>query len=202
MQVATVNDLAPDVDTVDVESSPAEAVDAESGPAESAEAVKARSVVRHAPVVFLVAGTIALAVLGGWSGYRLQQAHQAQAAQAQFVAGAKQGAVNLTTIDWQHADADVKRILDGATGQFSDEFSARSKPFAEVVKQAKSSSVGTVTEAALESQDGDSAQVMVAMAVKTSTNGAPDTEPRAWRMRIAVQKLGGEIKVSNVEFVP
>ena len=110
--------------------------------------------------------------------------------------------LNLTTIDWQKADADVQRILDSATGQFYDDFAKRSGPFIELVKQAKSVSVGTVSEAGLESQTADSAQVLVAVSVTTSYSGAPQPDPHAWRMRISVQKVGGQEKVSNVEFVP
>jgi Mce-associated membrane protein len=43
---------------------------------------------------------------------------------------------------------------------------------------------------------------LVAVTVKTSNAGAPDQQPRSWRMRISVQKVGDEAKVSNVEFVP
>jgi Mce-associated membrane protein len=144
---------------------------------------------------------VSLSVLVGWLGFRAYQAHQEQALQSQLLQAARQGALNLTTIDWQHAEGDMQRILDGATGQFHDEFASRSQPFIEVVKQAKSTSVGTITEAGLESEEGGHARVLVAVAVKTSTAGAPEQDPRAWRMRITVQKDGDQAKVSNVEFV-
>ena len=44
--------------------------------------------------------------------------------------------------------------------------------------------------------------MLVAVTVNTSNAGAPEQQPRAWRMRITVQKVGDEAKVSNVEFVP
>jgi Mce-associated membrane protein len=44
--------------------------------------------------------------------------------------------------------------------------------------------------------------VLVAVTVKTSNAGAAEQEPRAWRMRLTVKKVGDEAKVSNVEFVP
>jgi Mce-associated membrane protein len=144
---------------------------------------------------------VSLSVLVGWLGFRAYQAHQEQALQSQLLQAARQGALNLTTIDWQHAEGDMQRILDGATGQFRDEFASRSQPFIDVVKQAKSTSVGTITEAGLESEEGGHARVLVAVAVKTSTAGAPEQDPRAWRMRITVQKDGDQAKVSNVEFV-
>lgn len=145
---------------------------------------------------------IALAALAGWLGFRTYQSHQAQEQRALFVQVGRQGALNLTTIDWQRADTDVQRILDSATGKFYDDMSKRQGPFIDVVKKAQSRSVGTITEAGLESESGDDAQVLVAVSVQTSNLGATDQRPRAWRMRISVHKTGDEVKVSNVEFVP
>src|SRR5262249_24926112 len=114
----------------------------------------------------------------------------------------RQGAVDLTTISYLHADADMQRILDSSTGTFHDDFQKRSQPFISVVKQAQADSQGTVTEAALESEQGDQAQVLVAFTVKPTTARAADPRPRLWRMRIAVQKTGDGAKVANVSFVP
>ncbi|HXO54425.1 MAG TPA: Mce protein, partial [Mycobacterium sp.] len=97
--------------------------------------------------------------------------------------------------------ADIKRILDSSTGAFYDDFQKRSQPFVEVVKQAQSKSRGTITQAGLESLQPDSAQALVAVAVTTSNAGAPEQQPRAWRMRVSVQMIGDTAKVSNVEFV-
>ncbi|OBH11752.1 mammalian cell entry protein [Mycobacterium sp. E1747] len=145
---------------------------------------------------------VALAALVGWLGFRAYQSHQAQEQRALFLQVGRQGALNLTTIDWQRADTDVQRILDSATGKFYDDMSKRQEPFVGVVKKAQSKSVGTITEAGLESESGDDAQVLVAVSVQTSNLGATDQRPRAWRMRISVHKTGDEVKVSNVEFVP
>jgi Mce-associated membrane protein len=157
--------------------------------------------VRLATIVGLIL-VVALAGLTGWLGFRTYQSHKADEQRKLFLQVGRQGALNLTTIDWQHAEGDVQRILDSATGTFYDDFQKRSQPFVEVVKQAQSKSVGSIAEAGVESISGDSAQVLVAVTVKTSNAGAPDQAPRAWRMRISVQKVGDEAKVSNVEFVP
>jgi Mce-associated membrane protein len=160
-----------------------------------------RSHIRQALVVGLAVVT-ALAALAGWVGFRAYQSHSADQQRSLFLQVGRQGAINLTTIDWQHADTDVQRILNSATGTFFDDFSKRSQPFIDVVKQAQSTSVGTVTEAGVESVTGDSAQILVAVSVKTSNIGAPEQKPRAWRMRINVQRVGDEAKISNVGFVP
>ena len=157
--------------------------------------------VKLATIVGLVA-VVVLAGLTGWLGFRAYKSHQADEQRKLFLEVGRQGALNLTTIDWQEADADVQRILDAATGTFYDDFQKRAQPFVEVVKQAQSKSVGTIAEAGLESESNDGAQVLVAVMVKTSNAGAPDQQPRAWRMRIFVQKVGDDAKVSNVVFVP
>jgi Mce-associated membrane protein len=157
--------------------------------------------VRLATIAGLVL-VLALGGLTGWLGFRAYESHQADEQSKLFLQVGRQGALNLTSIDFQQADADVQRILDSATGTFYDDFQKRAQPFIDVVRQAQSKSVGTIAEAGLESESENQAQVLVAVTVKTSNAGAPEQEPRAWRMRITVEKVGDEAKVSNVEFVP
>jgi Mce-associated membrane protein len=168
---------------------------------EDAAPVESASHVRLAAIVGL-AIVIALAASVGWLGFRAYQSHQAETQRQLFLQVGRQCALNLTTIDWQHAEADVQRVLDSATGQFYDQFSKRKQPFIEVIKKAQSKSVGTITEAGVESESGDKAQVLVAVSIKTTNLGAADQPLREWRMRISVEKSGNEAKISNVAFVP
>ena len=150
-----------------------------------------------------VAGVTVVALLAGltgWLGYRAYERHQADTRRDLFIQVARQGAVNLTTISYKEIDTDVQRIIDLSTGAFREDFEQRSKPFIEVVKAAQSKSEGTVTDAGLESQRGDSAQVLVAVAVKSQTAGGEEA-PREWRMRIEVRSVGDDARVSNVVFV-
>jgi len=155
------------------------------------------------PIAVSVAIVVALVGLGGWLGFRVHQDDQVQAQRNLYVQVARQTAINLTTINYTEVDADIKRVLDSATGAFHDEFQNRSQPFVEVVKKVQSKSEGTISEAGLLSYTKDQAQVLVAVAVKTSMAAAPaDQEPRRWRMRLTVDRTGDSAKVSNVEFVP
>jgi Mce-associated membrane protein len=167
---------------------------------EDAVPAKRSSHVRAAMLVGL-AVIVALASTMGWLGFRAYQSHQAQAQRQLFLQAGRQCALNLTTIDWQHADADVQRLLDSATGKFYDQFSQRKQPFINVVKKAQSKSVGTITEAGLESNSDDKAEALVAVSITSSSLGATDQAPREWRMRISMEKSGGQVKVSNVAFV-
>ena len=208
MQVATDSELAQDDDVVDIEDveleSAADDADGEPTPPSKKPTPPSKkpTAAPWRATLFGLAMVVVLAGLVGWLGFRVYQSHQAQAQRSQFLQVARQGAMNLTTIDWQHAEADVHRILDGATGEFYDDFAKRSQPFIEVLKQAQAKTVGTITEAGLESETTDSAQALVAVSVQTSNAGEPEQVPRAWRMRINVQKVGDQVKVSDVGFVP
>ena len=173
--------------------------DADAG-ADEVPAKPRMSHVRLATILGLVA-VVALAGLTGWLGFRAYESRKAADERNLFLQVGRQGALNLTTIDYAHAEADVQRILDSATGTFYDDFQSRAQPFIEVVKQAQSKSVGTISEAGVESVSDNEAQVLVAVTVKTSNAGAAEQEPRAWRMKITVQKVGDEAKVANVRFV-
>ena len=117
---------------------------------------------------FGIAVLVVLAVLVGRLGLQAREYHPAAAQRQEFMAAGRQGAVNLTSIDWQHVDDDVQRILNNATGTFHDDFASRSKPFIDVVKRAQSASVGSVTEVGLESATDQNAQVLVAVSVNTA----------------------------------
>jgi Mce-associated membrane protein len=152
--------------------------------------------------VFGVVAVTALAVLAGWLGLRDHQSQRTQAERPPFLQAAEQGAVNLTTVDWHNADADARRITDGATGDFRDSFARRSVNFINEVKEKQAKTVGTIVRSGLESETPNSAEALVLISVRTTKAIAPEPETRMWRMRISVRKVGDDIKVANVGFVP
>lgn len=145
---------------------------------------------------------VALGVLAGWLEHASGLAARADHQRSEYLQVGRQGAVDLTTIDYRHVDQDVKRVLDSATGQFYEDFQKRSQPFADVVKQVQSTSQGTVTAAGIESETSEGADVLVAVTVKSTSADAPQQDLRLWRMRVSVQKVGDQAKVANVSFVP
>lgn len=145
---------------------------------------------------------VAVVALFSWLAHRDYQARSADAEQAAMVQAARQGMLNLTTIDHAHADTDVQRILDSSTGAFHDDFAQRAQPFIEAARRAQSTSVGTVADAGLEMASGDLGQVLVAMTVMTANRGVPESQPKNWRTRVTVTKADGRFKVAAVEFIP
>jgi Mce-associated membrane protein len=180
------------------ETNRAEVADEVAEPTDSTTPVRRRGLA--VVVSLLIVAT--LAGLLGYLGYRGQQTQAAARQRDLFLSVGRQTATDLTTINYTQADADVARILDSATGTFHDDFQQRAQPFIDVVKRAQSTSQGSVTAAGLESIDGDRAQVIVAVSVKTTNAGVPEQQPRGWRMRLNVQKVGDTAKVSDVAFVP
>jgi Mce-associated membrane protein len=154
------------------------------------------------PIVVGLVIVVAVAGLFGWQAYRAREARQAQEQRDLYLQVGRQAALNLTTISSNEADADVQRIIDSSVGSFHDDFAQRAPAFIEVVKKAQSTTEGAVTAAALESEAPDKAQVLVAVSVRTSNAGVPEQQPRAWRMRITVEKAADGAKVADVVFVP
>ncbi|BBX45992.1 hypothetical protein GCM10009641_62780 [Mycobacterium cookii] len=152
---------------------------------------------RIALVIGLVAGVV-LAGLVGWLGFRTYEAEHREAHRNLFVQTAQDVAVNLSTVDYEHADADAQRIADSATGGFADSFARRRQAYVDSANRSRSRLLGTVTDAGLESQTGDQGRVLVAVTVKSAD---PAHEPRFLRMRVTVQKVGDVAKVSDVAFV-
>lgn len=157
------------------------------------------SVAWKAAVIVLICAFI------GASGYMMWQRHETverNQRAANFIAGARQGVVNLTSMDFNKAKEDVQRVIDSSTGQFRDDFQARAKDFTTVVEQSKVVTQGTVNAAAVQSVSGDAALVLVAATSHiTNAAGAKD-EPRNWRLKVTVKNDGGQYKMSNVEFIP
>ncbi|MEE6167149.1 MULTISPECIES: Mce protein [unclassified Mycolicibacterium] len=143
---------------------------------------------------------VVLAAAAGWLGFRAVQTHLADEKRQMFLDAGRQAALTLTNVDWEHADDDVQRVLDSASGQFYDDFERRSQSYLAVVKQAKSKAVGTITGSALVSSSDSDARVMVAMTVNSSNAGVAD-RTQYWRMVLTMQQNQGMTKVSNVDFI-
>jgi Mce-associated membrane protein len=141
----------------------------------------------------------------GASGYMVWQRNETTERNqrtANFIAGARQGVVNMFSLDFNRSKEDVQRVIDSSTGQFRDDLQQRAKDFTTVVEQSKVVTVGTVNAAAVQSIDGNSALVLVAASSQiTNAAGAKD-ERRNWRLKVTVTEEGGQYKMSKLEFVP
>jgi len=154
--------------------------------------------------VLAAAGILAICGLLGASGWMLWHHHTVLAERqrsAAYVAAARQGVVNLTSLDFNKAKEDVQRVLDSATGEFRDDFQRRADDFASVVKDSKAVTQGSVTASAVESMSKDSAVVLVLANERVTNAAGAKDDPRAFRFRVSVVRDGDQLKISKVEFV-
>ena len=146
-----------------------------------------------AVLALLVAAAVpAVRVLGGWSRASDQSA---------AVAAARQETLNLTTVSFRTADRDVRRMLDGATGAFREQFDQRAKPFLDTVREARVESTGSIADAGVESTGADTVTVLVAATAQVSNAAGPGATPRDYRLRLVVRHEAGRWLVADVSFV-
>ncbi len=196
-------------DTKDSDEDEAEATDEAAETAEPTEPAEPQPAGRRfvGPKVSLALSITAMvAIVGllgasGWMGWQHHHVVKDRQRAAAYIATARQGVVNLTSLDFNKAKEDVQRVLDIATGEFKDDFQKRADDFASVVKDSKAVTEGSVAASAVESMNNDSAVVLV-LANERVTNiaGAKD-QPRTFRFRVSVVHDGDDLKVSKVEFV-
>ena len=148
----------------------------------------------------LTAGLLALTGYLLWQHKTMtQERHSA----AEFAAAARQDVINLMSIDYNTADDSVQRVLDGSTGRFRENFADTAEDFVKALKDEKIITKATVNDAAVESMTGDSAVVLVSATSRREGPQAPkdQQEPRLWRIAVSMERDGGQIKMSGVEFV-
>lgn len=156
--------------------------------------------------VNVVTALLALAclVLAGLSGAMLWQHRTAtdrESDREAFLRAARDGAIAVSTIDHDHAAADVQRVLDLSTGQFRDDFQERAEAYVSVVQRAEVSTTGAEALAGIESQDADRATVLVQLTSTVSNTAGVQDQTRPVRLRITVDKTDGRFKMSDLEFV-
>lgn len=153
----------------------------------------------------VVGGAVLAAVsvaLTGWMLVAHRQAAAERAHRQAFVDAARNGVVALLSIDHSRAKDDVQHVLDLSTGGFKQDFIKGADDFIKTAEQSKAVTKGSVSGAAVDSVNGDSAVVLLAVVSQvTNANGARQ-DPRPFRMSVTVSPDGGQLKMSNVEFVP
>lgn len=73
--------------------------------------------------IAMAAAVVIICGFTGLSGYIVWQHHEATERQqraAAFAAGAKQGVINMTSLDFNKAKEDVARVIDSSTGEFRE----------------------------------------------------------------------------------
>ncbi|WP_330255053.1 hypothetical protein OG874_11180 [Nocardia sp. NBC_00565] len=158
---------------------------------------------RVAAVALIAVVTIAAAGASAYFAIAHRDAvHQADE-RLDYVQAARQGVVNILSVDFNSANNDVKRILEDATGAWREEFAPQAQPFTDVVQKSKVVTTAEVTAAGLEHRNDDgTAQVLVAAKSKVSNSAGASNEQRTFRLRVTVAPDAGRLKIAKMEYVP
>ncbi len=157
------------------------------------------------PVLAVAAAVVAICGLLAASGFMLWTSRQEtarQATDAEYAAAARQGVVNLMSLDFNQGEADLQRLIDSTTGDFRADFEASKDDFLTVMNESKVVTEADVRATAVEKTGEDTATVLVAASSKVTNSAGAEQNPRAWRLSIDVARDNGQVKMSKVEFVP
>ena len=173
------------------------------GPDDSASRPAGRLSTRSRAGLLAVLAVVSVAAvaLSATTLTRLSDTSERDKRRTAVLGAARQQAVNFTTLDYQHLDRDLGRVLRGATGDFRKQFRSGTKDLSTLVTQNKAVSRGEVLDAGLVSSDDDSARVLV-VADSTVTNAAdPKPQKRHYRMQLDLVRHGDRWLVSDLQFV-
>jgi Mce-associated membrane protein len=120
---------------------------------------------------------------------------------ADFTAAARRGVEMMMSIDPHHAKENVQRTIDGSADPLKSRLEATATYMVKSAEDAKVTTKATVEDAAVESMTDNSAVVLV-VAKSDTTN--PDNSKRPtvfWRLSVNIDRDGGQLKMSKVDFV-
>lgn len=155
-----------------------------------------------------LAATLALLVIAGllgatgWMLWEHRKADEERHRTAEYAAAARQGVVNLMSMDYSHAQESVQRVIDDSIGKMKNNFQDTSQDLIKALQESKMITKVTVNDAAVESMDDQTATVLIAATSHREGPNAPkeDQQPRVWRVVVTMQRDGSQIKMSDVEF--
>ena len=96
----------------------------------------------------------------------------------------------------------MQRFADDTTGQFKAGVLMGAEDLVKALEQSKASCQGHRAGRRRTVHDADSAVVLVAAKSELTKPDQAKPESRSWRLVVNVERDGGQLKVSRVEFVP
>ena len=179
-----------------------EEVEAEAEPAREKKAP--RRVRLSVPVAFGLSVLLVAAIGAAVTfGLLLKAKSDTDAAASEALNTARSFAVTLTTYDYNNLDKNFADVLDGATGDFKNEYTGGSSTLRQLLQQAKATSRGTVLDAGVKSASTDRVEIVL-VANQVVTNAAiKEGETRVDRSRflMVMENHDGRWLVSSVRML-
>ncbi|WP_020102288.1 hypothetical protein [Mycobacterium sp. 360MFTsu5.1] len=162
-----------------------------------------RQVSRWRPIAVGLAGLAFCILLGigaslSWRHQLAQTQHQQQERAA---AAARQGVINVMSLNFINAEDDVKRIADNATGKFKDDFQGQQYILVRQLIDAKVVTHVEVTGVAVQSVSENSAVVLVAATSQAANTKDPHPAPKRFRVVVTLTQDEGLLKIADLEYI-
>lgn len=144
---------------------------------------------------------LALLALAGWRGLAWQDARDRLSDEKAAAAAASAEVEGLIDISGATSDADMARLLDGATADFRSELEAQADRLQKALAANRVEASGEAVSAGVVELDGDKATVIVAATGTVRNKSTRAAEPRNYRLKVELVRSDGDWLVSGLEFV-
>jgi Mce-associated membrane protein len=134
-----------------------------------------------------------------WHHHKVEQQSQRS---AEFATAARDAVVMMMSIDANKARDDMQRFADATTGQFKAGVLLGAQDLVKALEQSKVTAKAAVQAVAVQSMTEDSAVVLVAAKSELTKPDQAKPDLRSFRLVVNVERDGGHLKISKVEFVP
>lgn len=122
--------------------------------------------------------------------------------QREVAAAARTEALAFLTVDHRNMDPLVDAVLDGATGEFEEQYADQRARLVKEAKRTGAISTGEIVALGVGDMDADSATVLVAANSDVSNRRTGDEpQTRYYRLRLDLVRMGDRWLTSNVQFV-
>ncbi|WP_409366554.1 Mce protein [Mycolicibacter arupensis] len=125
--------------------------------------------------------------------------HQRTVAAQQALEAATSYTLVLTSVDPAAIDQNFAEILDGATGEFKDVYSASSEQLRQLLIDNKATAHGTVIDSAVKSASKNRVEVLLFVDQGVSNKAAPQIQIDRSRIVMTMEKVNGRWLASQVE---
>jgi Mce-associated membrane protein len=146
----------------------------------------------------VVTGSVATSGYMVWQHLALKREHRHA---AEFAAAARGGVEMMMSIDPDHAKENVQRTIDNTTGALKSQLEATSSFMVKSAQDAKVITKATAQDVAVESMTDNSAVVLVVAKSDTTNPDKSKRPPVFWRLSVNIDRDGGQLKMSKLDFV-
>jgi len=192
-----------------VEETPADS-GAEAEPADTAEIADEESEsesepepepARRRPVrQWIAVAVLALGLIGAaFQGWLLFAHHQRTVAAAQALDAAERYTLVLTGVDPASIDKNFAEVIDGATGEFKDMYSASAEQLRQLLIENKATAHGTVIDSAVKSATKNKVEVLLFVDQSVSNKASPQAKIDRSRIVMTMEKVNGRWLAAKVD---